>query len=305
MTTDRRKAFEEKLAQLKHQMETGLVDRAKTLRVAAAALLGGDAEARRTLKSEGHKLRGIAGTYGHEDLTKLAARLEQKASLAPPASVAELAHELADAAERTGRTSVAPPRSAPTTGTRPSVPPAEAPLPPNARLPPNPRLPASRPLSGRRSSAPTPGTGRARLHSERPSVRSDAGGKLRVLAMDDEPMTRRLLTLTLRDVGGFDAVVVDSAQAALDELARREFDVVISDAMMPDMSGKDFCIAARKRGGTVAQMPIIILSAAAEHELGWMNALPGPVSWLRKPFSPRGLVNDVAKIVAAHRQKAR
>jgi two-component system chemotaxis response regulator CheY len=136
-------------------------------------------------------------------------------------------------------------------------------------------------------------------------VRSDGGGKLRVLAMDDEPMTRRLLTLTLRDVGGFDAVVVDSAQAALDELARREFDVVISDAMMPDMSGKDFCIAARQRGGAVAQMPIIILSAAAEDELGWLNALPGPVSWLRKPFSPRGLVNDVAKVVAEHRKQAR
>jgi CheY-like chemotaxis protein/HPt (histidine-containing phosphotransfer) domain-containing protein len=334
MTSDRRKAFEERLAQLKHQMEGGLAERAQTLREAAAALLGGDAEARRKLKSEGHKLRGIAGTYGHEDLTMLAARLEQKASIAPPASVAELARELADAAERTGRNSVPPPKPTVPPLARASVPMAVAPAPPS--MPPagsggaagarehsggaagarehsggaagarehSGGAAGAREHSARAASVPPPGgSGRKRMHSERPTVRASGGsGALRVLAMDDEPMTRRLLTLTLRDVGGYDAVVVDSALEALAELARREFDVVISDAMMPDMSGKDFCIAARQRGGAAASLPIIILSAASEEELGWLRELPGAVTWLRKPFSPRGLVNDVARIVETHRQ---
>lgn len=295
MTSDRRRAFEQRLAQLKHQMESGLFERAQTLRRAAAALLQGDAEARRTLKSEGHKLRGIAGTYGHEELTRLAARLEQKASLAPPASVVELAHELAEAAERTGRNSTPPRQADQGPGTAAST--IEAPTPPGVGRTP------SRPPGGARASAPPGTTGRQRLHSQRPPVRGPHGGRLRVLAMDDEPMTRRLLGLTLSDVGGFEAVVLDSAEAALEELARRDFDVVISDAMMPDMSGKDFCIAARKRGGVAATLPIIILSAAAEEELGWLRELPGPVSWLRKPFSPRGLVTDVVNVFEAHRDK--
>ena len=126
------------------------------------------------------------------------------------------------------------------------------------------------------------------------------GGALRVLAMDDDATTLRLLNLTLKEVGGFDAVVVTSAKEALAQLREREFDVVISDAMMPDMNGQEFVRAARMLGGVVARVPIIILSAATRDELEWHTALPGPVVWLRKPFMPSGLVQDIARVVKQH-----
>jgi DNA-binding response OmpR family regulator len=126
------------------------------------------------------------------------------------------------------------------------------------------------------------------------------GGALRVLAMDDDVTTLRLLNLTLKEVGGFDAVVVTSAEVALNELRAREFDLVISDAMMPDMNGAEFCRAARKLGGYVEHVPIIILSAATKDELDWHSGLPGPVVWLRKPFMPTQLVQDIARVVKSH-----
>jgi DNA-binding response OmpR family regulator len=111
--------------------------------------------------------------------------------------------------------------------------------------------------------------------------------------MDDDPVTQRLLVLTLEQVGGFDATIVHSAATALELLRTKTFDIVVSDAMMPDMNGRDFRRAAREAGAT---MPIVILSAASASELGWAAELGKADAWLRKPFKPTELVKDILRI---------
>jgi len=270
---ERRRAFEARFLELKSKMEAGLLTRAHTLREAAQRLLSGDDTSRRVLKVESHKLRGIAGSYGYRELTELAAEVEQRASLSPPRQLTELASRLADAAEEVGRKSAVAQASS---------------LQPTAAIPPLP-MPAPRPA-------------KQRMQPVRPQIESVEGGPLRVLAMDDDPTTLKLLRLTLGDIGGFDATIVTAGKNALAEMQLRRFDVVISDAMMPDMNGKEFCVAARKLGGYAENVPIIILSAATQDELRWQNDLVGPVSWLRKPFVPTALVKDVARIVEQHRK---
>jgi CheY-like chemotaxis protein len=276
---ERRKAFEARLGELKRKMESGLVQRAQTLRDAAERLLGGDESARRVLKQEGHKLRGIAGSYGHHHLTEMAGELEQRASVSPPPLLRKLAGELAHAAEEVGRRSGAA-HDAANASTSPRVAPDLAPS-----------------LAKAASGPPS----RKRGASLRPKVQSASGGALRVLAMDDDPTTLRLLRLTLKDIGGFDAVIVTSAREALETMRAREFDVVISDAMMPDMNGKEFAEAARTLGAWAERVPIVILSAATPDELGWHGGFAGPVEWLRKPFMPSSLVQDIARVVESHR----
>jgi CheY-like chemotaxis protein len=272
---ERRKAFEHRLSELKARMEAGLVSRAEALRDAIRKLSAGDQNARKQLKTESHKLRGIAGSYGHDGLSELAAELEKRASISVIPHVVELATRLAEMAEQVSRLSQSSP--------------------PDADL-----TPVNKPIN-------LPGA-RARRQSSQKIIAQRAtlaglgahGGALRVLAMDDDAPTLKLLGLTLREVGGFEAVVVTAAKEALDHLRLREFDVVISDAMMPDMNGQEFCQAARALGGYAARVPIIILSAATCDELDWRSGLPGPVIWLRKPFMPSELVNDIARVVRAH-----
>ena len=279
---ERRKAFEARFLELKSKMEAGLTTRAHTLREAVQRLLSGDETARKVLKVESHKLRGIAGSYGYKHLTELAAEVEQRASLSPPPQLGELAGRLADAADEVGKRSVA----AQAEGSQPTAAGTNA------------------PAKAVSSPAPRPATGKTKTAAARPQIESAEGGPLRVLAMDDDPTTLRLLRLTLSDIGGFDATIVTAARSALDEMQLRRFDVVISDAMMPDMNGKEFCVAARQLGGYAETLPIIILSAATQDELRWQNELVGPVSWLRKPFVPTALVKDVAKIVEQHRKRS-
>ena len=250
---DRLSEFEARLAELKYKMESGLAERADVLREIAARVEAGDAQARKELKTESHKLRGVAGSYGHHDLTELASQLEQRASMSPPSTVGRLARELADLAEQKAHKSEPP-------APRTSQPPDDA--------------QTATPSSNR----PKPPTGNARL---------------RVLAMDDDPVTQRLLVLTLEQVGGFDATIVHSAASALTLMQTQTFDVVVSDAMMPDMNGRDFRRAARAAGAT---MPIVILSAASASELGWAGELGKTDAWLRKPFKPTELVQDILRI---------
>lgn len=257
---DRLKQFEAKLGVLKRRMEDGLTERALTLRELADRVEAGDETARKALKTEGHKLRGVAGSYGHNAITELAAELEQRASMSPPATVGRLARELADLAEA-AREGGLPERGG-----------LSAPPPP-----------------------PPPGmSGKQKVISDRPRVTSSEGAALRVLAMDDDLVTQRLLKLTLREVGGFSAEIVGSAGEALELLQQQTFDVIVSDAMMPDMNGREFCAEARRRGVTT---PIIILSAASPAELGWVSEVEGQSAWLRKPFKPSALVHDIARIV--------
>lgn len=257
--SDRLKSFEDRLNALKSKMEAGLADRATELRAAAERLVSGDDSARTDIKRLSHKLRGIAGTYGHQALTDMAGNVEQRASLSPSPVVAGLARELAIEARRISSDSS----------------PAEAVL--SERPPPR--------------------------QTPRRSVTVDGGPKLRVLGMDDDPNTLKLLRLTLEQVGGFDAVLVDSATEALEVLKQREFDLVVSDAMMPEMNGLEFCEAARALGGAAARTPIVILSAATAEELGWSNETDLSTGWLRKPFRPVALVEELEQIVAKHRAK--
>ena len=259
--------FEARLAALKHKMAKGLVDRARTLRTLADKLQSGDADARKQLKTESHKLRGVAGSYGHDDLTELAGQLENRASMSPPGTVVGLARELATAAEARGRASLAPPP------------------------------PSKEPASARSRRSTRPASIRARAEEKRSLA--PAGPALRVLAMDDDPVTQRLLLLTLKQVGRFEATIVSSASAALEQLRSGSFDIVVSDAMMPDMDGRAFRRAAREAGAT---MPIVILSAASPDELGWERERDTDGGWLRKPFKPTELVRELERIVAAHKK---
>lgn len=252
--------LERRLLALKQKMESGLVERAKALRELAARVEGGDPVARKALKTESHKLRGVAGTYGHQELTDKAAELEQRASLSPPAVVGQLARSLADLAEAAS----AQARAAQASEQVAAPPPAPVPTPVPVKAEPAPKV---------------------------------QGTKLRVLAMDDDPLTLRLLALTLKQVGGFDATIVESATVALELLTKESFDIVISDAMMPEMNGKELCEKARALG---VKAPVVILSAASPDELGWSNSLNGATAWLRKPFKPSELVQEIQRIVKQH-----
>ena len=136
-------------------------------------------------------------------------------------------------------------------------------------------------------------------NANRESVRSGAESPalLRVLVIDDDAFIRRLLERLLGFVAGFDVTVTSSAMQGLALLQSGHHDVILSDAIMPDMNGRAFCAAVRDLGGPFATMPIMILSAASAEDLGWEDLLGPCIGWLCKPFQPGELVGQVVDLV--------
>ncbi len=87
--------------------------------------------------------------------------------------------------------------------------------------------------------------------SAKPRARTRPRGRLRVLLVDDEEIVRRC---TARALGELEVVCVASASEALDLLANdRDFDAVLSDVMMPRLSGPELYACCHERYPTLAR----------------------------------------------------
>ena len=112
--------------------------------------------------------------------------------------------------------------------------------------------------------------------------------RLRVLVVDDDFLVAMNTTAMLEDLG-HEAVEVHSGKLALDALANSEFDLMITDQAMPQMTGTQLATAARlQRPG----LPIILATGYAELPPGADQTLPR----LNKPFMQAELERAVMQI---------
>ena len=88
-----------------------------------------------------------------------------------------------------------------------------------------------------------------------------AGGKKRILAVDDDPTAVGALRQILTQKG-YEVVITNSGEEALALLADQRFDLAILDVSMPGMSGYDLCRKLRQDPRTV-DLPVIFLTAKA------------------------------------------
>ncbi|SDF92490.1 His Kinase A (phospho-acceptor) domain-containing protein [Fontibacillus panacisegetis] len=125
---------------------------------------------------------------------------------------------------------------------------------------------ASSPLSHSLISEPKP-----QLLADRP----------RILVVDDDPMNLNVLEsiLTLEQ---YDMICVTSGQQALDVLESKEWDLVISDVMMPHMSGYELTRMIRSRF-TLTELPILLLTARSQPEDIENGFLAGANDYVTKP----------------------
>ena len=70
-------------------------------------------------------------------------------------------------------------------------------------------------------------------------------GKVRILIVDDEPSMREMLRIVLRR-DGYDVQLANTGREAIDQLRQNNFDLLLSDIKMPDVSGVDVLRAAKE-----------------------------------------------------------
>lgn len=116
----------------------------------------------------------------------------------------------------------------------------------------------------------------------------------KILAVDDEP---RVLTLLSRFLGGEGHQVVEAAngQAALALLDREQFDLVLLDLVMPQISGLQLLSTLRSRPDTP---PVIVLSAVSDVGARVQALDRGAVDFVGKPFHMAELIARIRRHIA-------
>ncbi len=81
-----------------------------------------------------------------------------------------------------------------------------------------------------------------------------------ILLVEDEVFQRNSLSLMLRKEGYY-VIAVENCQAALTQLESKNFDIVLSDLRMPNLTGMDLLMEIKARG---IRSVVILITACAE-----------------------------------------
>jgi CheY-like chemotaxis protein len=129
--------------------------------------------------------------------------------------------------------------------------------------------------------------------------------ELRILAVDDDPDARDLLTTILTECGA-DVKTAASVQAALQILQEPTWqpDVLISDIEMPEADGYSLIRAIRAQEQNGTMLPAIALTAYARAEDRLRALSAGFQMHVPKPVEPAELLTVVASLAGRLAQQA-
>ena len=118
--------------------------------------------------------------------------------------------------------------------------------------------------------------------------------KLRILVVDDEEEIRNLLQGVLRDIGIVRVHLAENGAMAWQRLSRSEldYDLVISDWLMPRMDGLELLNKMRKCG---SKTPFMMLTVKVTVESVAAAKAAGVTIYLAKPFT----YSDFSKKISA------
>lgn len=116
-----------------------------------------------------------------------------------------------------------------------------------------------------------------------------------VLVVDDLRAQLNLISGYLT-AEGFQVTTAENGSEALEKASSQTFDLVITDLVMPEMSGLEFCRKLKKNPNT-ASIPVIACTTKdRDMDKKWAKK-QGVVAYLVKPFTREEMITTVKNSV--------
>jgi len=132
--------------------------------------------------------------------------------------------------------------------------------------------------------------------TEAPPDQPPGRERLRVLAVDDDPVNRSILASLLASQQ-YELSTASSGEEALALLGAQPWDLVISDVMMPRMSGYALTRCIRERF-SLSELPILLLTARGRSEDILAGFAAGANDYVMKPVEATELLARVGALTA-------
>jgi putative two-component system response regulator len=121
--------------------------------------------------------------------------------------------------------------------------------------------------------------------------------KKRILFVDDEPF---ILSSIRRSIHAYtsewELAFAESGERALEYFSNQTFDIVVTDAKMPGMTGTELLKILQEKGYT-AEIPTIMLTGYAEDDLRKEAINHGVIEFLNKPIMPEELIQRLKNVL--------
>jgi two-component system response regulator RegX3 len=114
----------------------------------------------------------------------------------------------------------------------------------------------------------------------------------KILIVEDESSFSEALSFLLGKEG-FESVIAETGKVALEEFKKSQFDLILLDLMIPEVSGIDVCRAIR----TTSSVPIIMLTAKDSEVDKVVGLELGADDYVTKPYSSRELVARIKAVL--------
>ncbi|PPS39112.1 response regulator transcription factor [Chroococcidiopsis sp. TS-821] len=117
-----------------------------------------------------------------------------------------------------------------------------------------------------------------------------------ILVVEDTLSELELISNYLRE-SGYSVIGVTSAKEALHKAVEEKPDAIVTDIVMPGMSGFELCRKLKNNPAT-EQLPIIICSSKDQEIDRFWGMKQGAAIYVTKPFTREELVRAVKSVVA-------
>lgn len=118
---------------------------------------------------------------------------------------------------------------------------------------------------------------------------------MKILVVDDFSTMRRIIKNILKQIGFTNVDEAENGQVALSKLLDGDYDFVVSDWNMPEMSGIELLKSVRSNE-TIKDLPFLMVTAEAKKENVVEAVKAGVNNYIVKPFTADTLQGKISKI---------
>lgn len=119
----------------------------------------------------------------------------------------------------------------------------------------------------------------------------------RVLIAEDDGDIQKVIRMSLKMRGVKEVVVTDNGEECLAQVAVAKPDVILLDVMMPKLDGYETCRKLKADPAT-SGIPVIFLTAKAQHFEVRDGMEAGALGYLIKPFDPMTLHDQIVALLS-------
>ncbi|WP_312569010.1 response regulator [Comamonas sp.] len=116
-----------------------------------------------------------------------------------------------------------------------------------------------------------------------------------ILAVDDSPSMRKMVSFTLTGAG-YKVVEAVDGMDALEKAEAQHIDLVLADQNMPRLDGIGLTRRLREHP-RFKNTPILILTTESSDQMKQAGRAAGATGWLVKPFDPNRLIEILQKVI--------